>query len=87
MNNEKVFINGISIVLSDKGQWVVSKVKSNFGKFDIGSQENELLDLDALSAFTSYVKSTLEAQIQKFLDEEEEEARRIAENDLTTKED
>lgn len=71
--NNHLLIKGLSFQKTEEGEWRVSRIGTNRGTFGMGQNENNILDLQVVERFCSYISTTLRAELEGFLQEEQED--------------
>lgn len=59
--------------LKENGEWLVSVVDTNKGKFSLGADINNKIDQSKLDFFIEYLKEMIVSELIVFLDEEKKE--------------
>lgn len=74
MDNKKaLFIQSIVIGRDSKGDWCITKVLTNYGKFAVGEIENKAVDINLIANFSGHVCHELKPTLEAFVQEEEAE--------------
>ena len=70
--SNNVFIKALVFERNSEGEFIITKVGSNKGKFKIEQEVNdELLEKEIVERFTSYVVSQMRPCIEEFVNQEE----------------
>lgn len=65
-----LFCKTITLSRNEKGEWTVSRIGTNQGKFALGDIENAEIQKGIVGDFANYVYSTVRPGIEGFLAEE-----------------
>lgn len=67
-----LLVKGLSFQKSPEGEWLISRIATNYGIFSMGEYENSLLDKEVVDRFCSYTANELRGPLEEFLQEEAE---------------
>ncbi len=70
MPSKHLFCKTIILTRNEKGEWIVSRIGTNQGKFALGDAENAEIQKGIVNDFASYVFSTIKPGIEGYLEEE-----------------